>query len=407
MVADNHYPHKDELTVTQREKIKELRTRAQDILALYPEYDTDFSMLRWLMGWDYNIDVILPKMRHAVNTLIGLRLHKQKLMEREQVNEFIRSLSNATEFFPGGLMSQTDRGDVVYMQAVAKCHPKTLVKAGSVSELYRLSIAETEMAFKLVRRAEETTGRKLGVVIIMDLDGFSMDLLYTPTLKIYLNLLTLMQEIFPDFARRIFLINCPMMMSTVYAMISPVLSVQTREKVRFLDKEWKKFLAEEVGSAHLFPHWGGEKKASIPTGDVRMGGKVPEKIWYKADSHPLEAGKTKVNVGARSRQEIKMAGQKGKKFRWLWTSSGDIDFSIEKDGKTIYPVFRSITDYHPEIGSFDCEHDEEHVFVFSNAHGKIFTGDDVYVDLTAFLQVRDDSALVAAQLGLSAAGVVT
>lgn len=52
------------------------------------------------------------------------------------------------------------------------------------------------MSFKIIRQTEQETERKMGVIIIMDLDGFSMDLLYTPTLKVYMSLLTMLQVLF-------------------------------------------------------------------------------------------------------------------------------------------------------------------------------------------------------------------
>ncbi|CAI5454629.1 unnamed protein product [Caenorhabditis angaria] len=379
MVAENHYLHISELTSYQKDKIEELRSKSADILSLYPEYDTDFSLLRWLMGWDYKIDTIIPKLRYAIEILTNLGLHKMKAQSCEEINKMIKSKSTVAEYFPGGLMGQSRRGDVIYMQAMAMAHPKTLIKSGTTSELYQLCVVETEMSFKLVREAEKNTGNKLGVIICMDLEGFSMDLLYTPTLKVYMNLLTMLQNIFPDFARKIYILNCPLMMSTVYQMISPVLSEQTREKVKFLDKDWKKHLIEDVGEENLYPKWGGTKKlGEKDTGDIRMGGKVPEKLWY-ADNHRLEGERTKVSVGARSKTEIKVYGEAGKKFYWLWrVSSGDLDFSIEKDGRVVWPVFRCMTEFYPEVGHFECEESGDYVFVFDNSHGKLFGKDVKY-----------------------------
>lgn len=281
MVAEDHYPSVAQLTPYHREKIAELRQRAAEDLATYPEYDTDFSLLRWLMGWDYDIgkcwkislnsdnpykmsplsEVILPKLKYAISVIRNLGMGDQKTIEPAEINALIRSMSNAADYFPGGLMGTDDDGNVIYMQAIALTHPKSLVKTGAVSELFRLNIIETELAFKLVRQAEAKNGKKLGVKIVIDLDQFSMDLLYTPGLMIYKDLLTIMQvrlifssltdlphfqSSFPDFARKIFIINTPAVMKMVYAMISPVLSKQTREKVQFLGSDWKNVLAQEV-----------------------------------------------------------------------------------------------------------------------------------------------------------------
>ncbi|KHJ98003.1 hypothetical protein OESDEN_02012 [Oesophagostomum dentatum] len=110
----------------------------------------------------------------------------------------------------------------------------------------RLSSSGAQEKILKFRKAEQATGRKLGAKIIIDLDEFSMDVLYPPALSAYLNLLTILQKLFPDFGRHIYLINCPMMIKTVYAMVQPVLSKQTREKVTFLGSDWKDFLVNEV-----------------------------------------------------------------------------------------------------------------------------------------------------------------
>ncbi|KAL6738500.1 hypothetical protein Aduo_012042 [Ancylostoma duodenale] len=193
MTAENHYLSKDELTPHQKSKIAELREKASKHLAKYPDYDTDFSLLRWLMGWDYDIDVILPKIRETLDVLSSLRLDEISVADVGELNARIRSMSNVCDYFPGGLMCQDDEGNVVYMQALARTHPRSLIRAGSVSDLFRLSVVEAELAFKLVRRAEEATGRKLGAKLVIDLDEFSMDVLYPPALNVYLNLLTLLQ----------------------------------------------------------------------------------------------------------------------------------------------------------------------------------------------------------------------
>ncbi|KAK6020558.1 hypothetical protein OSTOST_13786, partial [Ostertagia ostertagi] len=193
MTVEGHYPSADEVTAYQKTKIAELREKAATHLAKYPDYDTDFSLLRWLMGWDYDIDVILPKIQSTLDVLKCLRMDEITVENVHELNAKIRSMSNVADyfpgsvesvydFFPGGLMCQDDEGNVVYMQALALTHPKTLIKSGAVSELYRLSIIEAELAFKLVRKAEAATGKKLGAKIIIDLDNFSMDVLYPPAL---------------------------------------------------------------------------------------------------------------------------------------------------------------------------------------------------------------------------------
>ena len=122
-----------------------------------------------------------------------LNLDEENPSSETEANDFVKNLNSAAPYFPGGIMGQDDEGNVIFMQAIARAHPKSLIRACSVSDFFRTSVSQTEMCFKLIRKAEAKSGKKLGLKIIMDLDGFGMDLLYRPTLKIYKTLLTIAQ----------------------------------------------------------------------------------------------------------------------------------------------------------------------------------------------------------------------
>ena len=43
------------LSDKEKQSIEELRSRLSDELKEGPSYSDDYSLLRWLIGWDYNI----------------------------------------------------------------------------------------------------------------------------------------------------------------------------------------------------------------------------------------------------------------------------------------------------------------------------------------------------------------
>ncbi|PAV91899.1 hypothetical protein WR25_21872 [Diploscapter pachys] len=372
-MVENHYPREDELTDLQKQKIAEVRRKCEDVSWRYPEYLTDFTILRWLMGWDYDVDVIIPKIGHAIKTLFNLKCHKMPIKSPEEINSYGRTLSPMSEYFPGGIMSQDREGNVVYVHCVGKVSPKTIVKGGPTSMLFKSCIIEGELAIKLVREAEAKNKRKLGCKVIVDMEGFSMDHLYMPAAKIYLALATLLQDLFADFGRVVYIINQPSIMSAAFAVISPVLSNNLKEKIKFLGNDWKDIICNDIGPENVYPQWGGTKTVGRPDTYLRMGGDVPEKLWYNPDANPDEKKLKKLSVNARSKGVVRVDGKKGKQFKWLFrVSSGDIDFSIEFDERTVYPVFRCTTDFHPEMDSFLCEYDGLYTFVFDNSHGLVF-----------------------------------
>lgn len=167
--------------------------------------------------------------------------------------------------------------------------------------------------------------------------------MYMPTLKIYKSLLALAQEIFPDIARQIFVINSPLVIRAVYNMICPALSKQTKEKVLFLGSDWRDILSKELGAHNIYPHWGGTKKHPAgPTGDLRMGGKVPPELQYNSEKDLDEV--TILKVAARSKQKVSIQAEKGQTVHWWWrVSNGDLDFWVERDGYIYWPIFRLST----------------------------------------------------------------
>lgn len=54
-------------------------------LLLCPQFDHDFSLLRWLMGWDRKVDVILPKLIFSIRACHAMGLHKLEIKTADDV----------------------------------------------------------------------------------------------------------------------------------------------------------------------------------------------------------------------------------------------------------------------------------------------------------------------------------
>uniref|UniRef100_A0A914DU11 CRAL-TRIO domain-containing protein n=1 Tax=Acrobeloides nanus TaxID=290746 RepID=A0A914DU11_9BILA len=378
-----HFFSEESIDANQRAKIEELKKAlGKELLEETPLFDDDFSLLRWLLGWNYNIDEIVPRFKKASSVIKCLHLEafaELNLDDIDEINELVSNLSPAAKYFPGGLMGQDREGNIIVCQAIAAVRPKDLVKCGKVTDLYKMALIECALSYKIVKINEEKYKRKLGSKMIFDMDGWSMDLLYTPTLKMYLNLIRLLQDVFPDFARSLIVINSPMMMSTVYQMIKPALSEQTRDKVRFVGKDYKATLIEDLGEENIYEKWGGtiKPKNGCTTGTLRMGGVPPEDIRYteiKNPFHPDEKHLKKVSVSARNKTEVSLKVEKpGCILRWFFVSNGEVDFSIVCRGKEVWPKMRISTEYVPEYGHVICEEIDEYTLVFDNSFGTFFS----------------------------------
>ncbi|CAJ0583069.1 unnamed protein product, partial [Mesorhabditis spiculigera] len=375
-VKQKHEFHISELNEKQKAKIRELRERLQPELEKYPEYDTELSLLRWLEGWDYDIEAILPKARWALTVFHNLDFHNFKVETIDDIHHYACRKSEAVEYFPGGLFGIDKEGDVVYCQPLAKADPRGLIRSDSVSQVFKLELAMIEGAFKLVRNQEAKTGKKSGMKIIMDLEGFSYsEHIYMPSIKEYLKLLSLVQAVFPDFLKRLWVVNPPATMSVVYNIIKPVLAKQTQEKIQILGKDWKEILVNTCGAENLYPQWGGTKQADSPFGTVRRGGKVPEKLHYSPSNNSFddELQMQTLNVASRQKIDVKVHAKKGQEIHWLFrVGSKDIDFSVRFDDREVYPVFRVSTEFVPEMNYMTARETGEYALTFDNSHAMMW-----------------------------------
>lgn len=231
----------------------------------------------------------------------------------------------------------------------------------------------------LFSKREKESNKKLGTKIIIDMEGFNMDLLYAPTLKIYLNLIRLMQECFPDFVKAIYIINAPMMISTVYNLVKPAIAKQTQEKIQFLSKDYKSILCEDIGAENIYERWGGTKKPTNDkeSGHLRMGGIVPDELKYTPERNPLHINEkklVKISVSAKNKKEVKLNVEKpGAKLHWFFIANNDIDFYVIKDGVEVWPKFRLTTEFVPEYNHIICDSTGEYVLIFDNSYGTFFS----------------------------------
>lgn len=81
--------------------IDEIRSKLADELKLVPGYETEASIMRWLMGWSRNVDQILPKFRAALLAIHALRLPEQDFSTIDKIVDYCDSISEAATYLPG------------------------------------------------------------------------------------------------------------------------------------------------------------------------------------------------------------------------------------------------------------------------------------------------------------------
>uniref|UniRef100_A0A0N5ABX5 CRAL-TRIO domain-containing protein n=1 Tax=Syphacia muris TaxID=451379 RepID=A0A0N5ABX5_9BILA len=370
--------------------IAKVRAAIKEELKLVPSYSDDLSLLRWIIGWDRKIDVVIPKLKSSLRAIAALELPKKDLSSIEKITEYCDSISKPLQYLPGSLLGYDKDHNIISIQMIGRLDPHGLMPCVKNSDLYVLRIAESEGVMNLIRSNEKKYNRQLGTTVIIDLEGLSMDMIYMPAIKVITAMLSQLQEMFPDVIRRIFIINSPSFIQFAWSLISSCLAKQTKQKIQFLGADWKERLKEFIDESVLYENWGGTRPAPTPYGHIRTGGKVPKElrhVYDRANDLP-ESELQKLVVSARSVTyvpfEVKGEIDPKRKLCWWWRlESGDVSFSIllakdpskdvaeDPEDTVIRPKFKLQTEYVPEEGQVSCELPGTYKLVFDNSHSTL------------------------------------
>ncbi|KAI6177955.1 Cellular retinaldehyde-binding triple function domain containing protein [Aphelenchoides besseyi] len=361
-------------------KVAELRERlGAEVLAATPLFDDDLSLWRWISGWNGKWSEIISRFLKASNILECLGANELDFEDPDSLNEYIRGLYPACDYFTGGLMGYDKEGNPIVVQCVGKIYPKLLVHCGRVSDVFRLSVLEASSTLKLIKKQEKKLGKQLGIVLILDLEGLCMDHVVPQTIKVYMNLLRLLQDMFPETAQKIYIINAPSMFASAYSLVKPAIAEKSRQKVQVLSSAYAETLFEELGADNIYSFWQGSKVANRgekTTGTLRMGGVPPENLRYTAEGnkhHAADSDLTRVVVRARNSHKFDVDCKAGQRLRWFFHTNGDIDFSVHFGDQLVVPRFRLHTDYVPEYNSVIAKETGTYTIIFDNSFSTFFS----------------------------------
>lgn len=326
---------------------------------------TDFDYLRWLQGHDYNLDVIIPKLRHHF-----LCLRAYDFENYEKKNDEV--MENYCMY---GLLKSTGKGQFFpYIDTQGTWDGEGTLKSVSKVDITLHRMFKSEQALKVVRRKEQETGRQSGVIYIVDLEGLhmspkKMQLLAGP----YKHLINFLFKHYVEILQQLIIINAPTVIWTLYNLIKPVLPEKTRQKFIVLGSNWKSELLQYCDPDTLPVHYGGTMvgKNNDPkcSSQIIYTTKVPERLYWSPsakDPKPEELTILTVPAGRASFITIEVTKEHGY-LEWYYNADGNWGFCIfftesENETKTdememVFPQFDFVSGptIIPEKGTIKCK----------------------------------------------------
>ncbi|XP_012939201.2 retinal-binding protein [Aplysia californica] len=280
------------------------------------------------------------------------------------------------KYLTGGTCGYDKDGSPVRVELYGHLDMKGLMYSARKADMERVKLKQCEahvrdwavMSKKLNKRVD-------GLTVIFDMDGVSSKMLWRPGLQMYLHLVRVLEDNYPEMLKRMFVINAPRIFPILYKICRPLVSDDTKNKIHVLGSDYSSTLLKYIDAEELPAFLGGKK--TDPDGNPRcstlicQGGNVPEEYYLNEAESSEHMESTTVPRGDKFSVDVEVT-KPGSVLRWEFKTDGyDIGFGVfrveGKESVAVVPVERVNSHMVPEDGSYTCDVAATYSAVFDNS----------------------------------------
>ncbi|CAJ0582872.1 unnamed protein product, partial [Mesorhabditis spiculigera] len=307
-----------------RRQIEKLRELVKDELT--PYYDTDYNMLRWLQGHDYNFDIIVPKLR---NHLLFRKCHWDlDTMADRPRNHPIHSHWKSGLTGPSGVRDNV----IVNIEQTGGNDYWGMLQTYSISEILEARVHDLESMLRAVMELEKQTDEQCSVMYFMDLTGLRFDRKVTTLISGALaSISAFMAEHYVEMVHTFVLVNVPAFIQAIWTMARPLLPAKTKNKVNILGGNWREEVLKYAAPEVLPAFWNFDGEAEPFSADLERAVPFPESKYYRG------------KIGDDAELFIVPAG-KAASFDVFVEEGQPLEWTIDADGNFAFCIYRLAED---------------------------------------------------------------
>uniref|UniRef100_A0A158P7U5 CRAL-TRIO domain-containing protein n=1 Tax=Angiostrongylus cantonensis TaxID=6313 RepID=A0A158P7U5_ANGCA len=292
------------------------------LVQLTPYYDTDFNLLRWLKGHDYNLEVIKPKL---INHLMMRKLDwdldnlPDKPRNHPVHKHWKRGITGEATKTPNCIVNIEQSGGNDYW-GMMKTHP--------INEILRARLHDLESMLRAIMELEKKTGEQCAILYIMDLTGLKLD-------HRCMTLITACGE------------TASFLFRTV---ARPLLPERTRNKVNILGSNWKEDILKLADGKCLPTYWNDKGQDGPFLASIERGLSYSPQAYYKGE---IPANAKSIHISAGKSGYVDVEAKENTRLKWEIHSNGHFSWTIyevneEKESndltrmKRVYPLINKI-----------------------------------------------------------------
>ncbi|KAE9413923.1 hypothetical protein Angca_009150, partial [Angiostrongylus cantonensis] len=312
---------------------------------LTPYYDTDFNLLRWLKGHDYNLEVIKPKL---INHLMMRKLDwdldnlPDKPRNHPVHKHWKRGITGEATKTPNCIVNIEQSGGNDYW-GMMKTHP--------INEILRARLHDLESMLRAIMELEKKTGEQCAILYIMDLTGLKLDhrcmTLITGGLA---SISAFMAEHYVEMVHSFVLVNVPSFISAIWTVARPLLPERTRNKVNILGSNWKEDILKLADGKCLPTYWNDKGQDGPFLASIERGLSYSPQAYYKGE---IPANAKSIHISAGKSGYVDVEAKENTRLKWEIHSNGHFSWTIyevneEKESndltrmKRVYPLINKI-----------------------------------------------------------------
>ncbi|KAF7238444.1 SEC14-like protein 2 [Varanus komodoensis] len=266
--------HVGDLSAKQAEALAKFRENIQDILPGLPDQD-DYFLLKWLRARCFDLQ--------KSEAMIRKHVQFRKLMDAEHVQEW-QAPEVIQKYMAGGTCGFDLDGSPIWYEMIGHLDAKGLLFSATKQDFIKRKFQDCERTRGTCSEQTQKLGRKIETVtIICDAEGLGLKHLWKPGIDMYGELISLLEDNYPESLKRIFIIKAPRLFPVAFNLVKHLLSEDTRKKMVVLGANWKEILHNHIDPSEIPVHYGGTR--TDPDGDPKCqsmlcyGGDVPRKYF--------------------------------------------------------------------------------------------------------------------------------
>ncbi|VDK86868.1 unnamed protein product, partial [Onchocerca ochengi] len=342
---------------------------------LTPYYDTDFNLLRWLQGHNYNFDVIIPKLKN--HFLLRNSWDLDNLASKPR-NHPLHT------YWKAGLTGPAIKTPniIVNIEQTGRNDYWGMIQTFSSSEIMLARTHDLELFLRQIMEMEEKTGQQASILYIMDLTDLKFDKrLLTLLTGPLANMSTFMSEHYVEMIHKFVLVNVPSFMATIWTIVKPLLPERTRRKVSIFGSNWKTEI-QNLAVPEVLPVFWNDDKIKVFKAKLELAQPLDPRQHYKKE---MDERSKVLSIGAGKTGTIDVNVKKGSVIRWRFHTDGYFAFSIlyvedqsREDSNSpinIYPILTKMPGptIVPIKDEIKCDKSGTYQIWFSNEHAWLHT----------------------------------